>query len=550
MPRRRLLAILFAAMAIFFGTDLFVLAQDSSTQAAPAQPNGAALVVKGKRLITFYVPLDGLSPEERVERAAIVLRDLSQKSDFTIDELKSVDGTLGQDIIGGGMRIATITDDDAKFANSNPKIIANDFILKLKYAWIQKAAQASASAVAFGVACCIAGFLGLVLLIAVICKLAINVCELAEKLIGSRESGIKIQDAELISARALVDMVQAVVKLLQFAMICVLFSIYAIVALQLFPGTRPLADALIENAKVPLVTLGDSILVYLPNLFTLVMIALTTYGAIFICKFISNALRDGSIRFADFDPEWAEPTYKLARFTVIFFAMVCAFPYLPGWDTPAFKQLGLVVGILISFGSSSAISNIMAGVVLTYTNAFRVGHRVKVADQVGDVLEKNLVVTRLKTPKGEIISIPNAQILSGTITNYSSEALMGRLILHTTVTIGYDVPWRKVHEMLLSAGRKTAGVLSDPEPFVLQTSLDDFYVSYEINVFTDQAHNIPVVYSALHQNIQDAFFENAVEIMSPHFTSLRDGNTPSIPADKLPAGFVSPKFQVENSAQN
>ncbi len=550
MPLKRLAAILFAAIALMLGADLLALAQEAQTPPTATQPNGAALVIKGKRLITFYASLDGLSPEERVERAAIVLRDLSQRSDFNLDELKATDGTMGTDIVGGGERIATVTDDDAKYANSNPKIIANDFILKLRYAFIQKAAQTSASAVAFGIACCVAGFLGLVLLIALICKLAINVCELTERLIGKRESGIKIQDAELISARALVDMVQAVIKLLQFAMICVLFSIYAVVSLRLFPGTRPLADALIENAKVPLVSLGDSVLVYLPNLFTLIMIALTTYGVIFICKFISNALRDGSIRFADFDPEWAEPTYKLARFTVIFFALVCAFPYLPGWDTPAFKQLGLVVGILISFGSSSAISNIMAGVVLTYTNAFRVGHRVKVAEQVGDVLEKTLVVTRMRTPKGEIISIPNAQILSGTITNYSAEALMGRLILHSTITIGYDVPWRKVHAMLLAAGKKTEGVLPDPEPFVLQTSLDDFYVSYEINVFTDQAHNIPAVYSSLHQNIQDAFFENGVEIMSPHYTSLRDGNTPAVPAHNLPTDFVAPTFKVESISKS
>jgi len=267
----------------------------------------------------------------------------------------------------------------------------------------------------------------------------------------------------------------------------------------------------------------------------------------FIARFFFNAIRDGSIRMADFDPDWAEPSYKLARFILIFFALVCALPYLPGWDTPAFKQVGLLLGLLISLGSSSAISNMMAGIVLTYTNAFRLGDRVRVAEHIGDVLEKTLFVTRLKTPKGEIISIPNAPILAATITNYSAEGKQGKLILHKAVTIGYDIPWRKVEEALLSAARATTYVLAEPAPFVLQTSLDDFYVTYEINVYTDHPHEMLNIYSQLHANIQDAFFKNGLEIMSPHFTALRDGNKPAIPPEYLPADYAPPGFKILNS---
>ncbi|MBX9723254.1 MAG: mechanosensitive ion channel family protein, partial [Candidatus Obscuribacterales bacterium] len=304
-------------------------------------------------------------------------------------------------------------------------------------------------------------------------------------------------------------------------------------------------EALIDSASTPLTQAQDAILEYLPKLFTLIIIGLLSYGSMFIAKFFFNAMRDGTISLADFDPDWAMPTYKLARFTIFFFALVCALPYLPGWDTPAFKQLGLVVGVLISFGSSSAISNMMAGVVLTYTNAFRLGDRVRVADNIGDVIDKTLFVSKLKTPKGEIVSIPNAQILGSSITNYSAEGKRGMLILHTTVTIGYDVPWRQVHDALLKAAAATPNVLAEPVPFVLQSGLDDFYVKYDINVYTDQPQKMLDIYSQLHANIQDCFFKAGLEIMSPHYTSIRDGNRPAIPAEFLPADFVENSFKLK-----
>jgi small-conductance mechanosensitive channel len=519
-------------------------AQEPVSAAPDVETQSASLVFNQKRLVTFYGTLDGLTPDERVERTSIVLRKLLSEKDFDINSIRAVDGQSGTDIVASNQRIVTITERDAVSAQGNTRLVANDFILKLKYALVRKEASADPSLLAKGIAFCAIGFFIMVLLTAIVCRISIFANDRLRRLHDTTMQGLRIQKAELISADTLFDIGRGIIKLVQCSSIFVLLTTYILVALSFFPNTRPICDALIESARIPLSSLGDSILHYLPNLFTIVVIALLTYGTMFIARFFFCAVRDGSISFADFDPQWAEPTYKLVRFVLVFFGLVCALPYLPSWDSPAFKQLGLLVGVLISFGSSSAVSNVMAGVVLTYTNAFRVGDRVRLADSVGDVIEKTLFVTRLKTPKGEIVSIPNGPILAGSITNYSVEAETGKLILNKTVTIGYDAPWRKVHEALLSAARKTPDLLAEPEPFVLQRSLDDFYVTYEINAYTDHPHHMLETYSNLNANIQDSFFEAGLEIMSPHFTSLRDGNHPAIPDEYLGENYQAPGFKV------
>ena len=239
-----------------------------------------------------------------------------------------------------------------------------------------------------------------------------------------------------------------------------------------------------------------------------------------------------------------QPTYKIVRFMVLAFVLVVIWPFLPGTGSEAGKGVSLFLGALFTLGSSSAVANMVAGTVLTYTRAFRIGDRIQLGDTVGDVIEKTLLVTRVRTIKNVEITVPNALVLSGHIINYSAVAKKGGLILHTTVTIGYDAPWRKVHELLVAAARATENVLETPAPFVLQTSLDDFFVSYQLNAYTDQAAVMARTYSDLHQNIQEKFSGGGVEIMSPHYAALRDGNRTAIPTDHLPAGYAPPPFRV------
>jgi len=220
------------------------------------------------------------------------------------------------------------------------------------------------------------------------------------------------------------------------------------------------------------------------------------------------------------------------------------FPYLPGSESPAFRGVSIFLGVLFSLGSTAAVANVVAGVILTYMRAFRIGDRVKISDTIGDVIEKTLLVTRVRTIKNEDITVPNAMVLGSHIINYSSSAKDRGLILHTTVTIGYDAPWRKVHELLIAAAHSTEHILKEPSPFILQTALDDFYVSYELNAYTNRPEIMAGIYSSLHQNIQDRFNESGVEIMSPHYAAFRDGNQTTVPGGRTEKDSALPGLNI------
>jgi small-conductance mechanosensitive channel len=201
-------------------------------------------------------------------------------------------------------------------------------------------------------------------------------------------------------------------------------------------------------------------------------------------------------------------------------------------------------GVLVSVGSSGAVADVVSGIVLTYTRAFHMGDRVRIADAEGDVLEKTLFVTRVRTTKNVDITIPNALVMSNHIINFSAQARRGGLILHTTVTIGYDVLPARVCELLIAAARETESILDTPEPFVSQTALGDFYVHYELNAHTKDAKRMGITYSDLHRAILDKFNEAGVEIASPHLSSVRDGNQTQLPDDYLPKDYKPAAFRI------
>lgn len=233
------------------------------------------------------------------------------------------------------------------------------------------------------------------------------------------------------------------------------------------------------------------------------------------------------------------------RVLIIALTVVFAFPFIPGSSSPAFQGVTVFLGLLISLGSTSVIANIMAGIVLTYTHAFSIGDRVQIGATIGDVVDRSLLVTTVRTIKNEDVTIPNNVVLSGHIVNYTQESTQQGLILFTSVTIGYDTPWREVHKALITAAAATPGILETPEPFVLQTALNDFYVSYQVNAYTKEPEHMATIYSALHQNIQDKFNEAGLEILSPHYNQLRDGNRKAVPEEYLPKGYKTPGLRIE-----
>jgi small-conductance mechanosensitive channel len=314
----------------------------------------------------------------------------------------------------------------------------------------------------------------------------------------------------------------------------------------IFPETENLTSQLIQWVLTPVLKTLNAVIAFLPDLFTIIIIYLFFKYTIKGLKYFVTEISRGNIRVNGFHQDWATPTFNILKFVLYAFMLVIIWPYLPGSDSAAFQGVSVFLGILISLGSSSAITNMVAGLVITYMRPFKIGDRVKIGDHVGDVVEKTMLVTRIKTIKNEDITVPNSAVLSGSTINYSSNTrnLTDGLIVHTTITIGYDVPWKKLHEVLINAALKVDLIKNDPKPFVLQTSLDDFYVSYQINAYTKFATKQAVIYSELHQNIQDACNEAGIEILSPHYRAARDGNTTTIPSEYLPEDYVAPAFRI------
>ena len=335
-------------------------------------------------------------------------------------------------------------------------------------------------------------------------------------------------------------------RLIRLFLVLLAFDLYLTYVLGLFPWTRAVSYAMLGYVVTPVRTVARAFVGYLPNFLFVIFIALIIRGAIRLVKLFFAQVEEGKIVFKNFPAEWADPTYKIVRLLLIAFGLIVAFPYLPASDSAAFTGVSVFIGVLFSLSSSSAISNAIAGVVLTYTGAFRIGDRVKLGDAFGDIVEISMLATRVRTIKNEDITIPNSIVLGGAMTNYSRQAKEQGLILHTSVTIGYDAPWRTIHGLLIEAALATPNILETPRPFVWQTALNDFYVTYEINAYTANARDMIETYAVLHANIQDKFFAAGVEIMSPHYTSIRDGNTVQIPEAQRPPGYRTPPFRVEH----
>jgi small-conductance mechanosensitive channel len=283
------------------------------------------------------------------------------------------------------------------------------------------------------------------------------------------------------------------------------------------PWTRGLSHDIESFALAPLKVIGSGVLANIPSLVFLAVLLLTVRVSLRLVHLFFDAVGRGEVALGGFDRDWAQPTYKLVRVAIVAFALIVGYPYIPGSQSDAFKGISLFIGVLFSIGSSSAISNIIAGYMITYRRAFRVGDRIKVGEAFGEVVETRLQVTHLRSPKNEELIIPNSQILGTEVCNYSSLARASGLILHTEVAIGYETPWRQVEALLLAAAERTPGLSREPSPFVLEKQLGGFAVTYELNVYCHDAPWFDQLYAELHRHILDVFNEYGVQIMTPAY---------------------------------
>ena len=353
-----------------------------------------------------------------------------------------------------------------------------------------------------------------------------------------------VNKLEIFSAKQMKTFVLTGIRGLRWVIVILLWLAYLLILFAIFPTTRGIVITVLAYLFNAVKDGWEGLIKFIPNLLSLVVIAVFTHIIIRMSRYIFERLKTEEFKIQGFDPEWADTTADLVRILLIAFGVVIAFPYLPFADSPAFQGLSIFLGALLSLGSTSVIGNLMAGIVLIYTSAFNVGDRVKIAQTFGDVIEKTMLVTRVRTIKNVEVTIPNSMVLASHIINYTEEANEKGLILNTTITLSYDIPWRKVHEVLIEAALATPGVDPEPRPFVYQIALDDFYVHYEINAYTCQPEVMDDTYSFLHENIQDKCNEAGIEITSPHYHALRDGNTKAVPEEHLPKGYQAPGFKI------
>jgi small-conductance mechanosensitive channel len=516
---------------------------DTATQVSPA---GSPVVVGHDTLFYVHGNLGPFTPADRAAALARRIEELARDPLAKGADVRVVDTAGVTDIRLGTIVVMTVTERDATEMGVARIDAARQYAVRIQEAVRAGEAGASIKSIALGALWTLLATLVLLVIFRVFNWFFPLAYRTLERWRGTRIPSLRIQRLELLSANRLTDTLIAAAKVLRVVAVVFVLYVYLPLVLSFFPWTQNLSDRLFRYILDPAGNAWSAFVAYVPSLFAVVVIVVIFR---YVLKFIHvffQGIETGAISLPNFHRDWADPTYKIVRFLVIVFAAIVIYPYLPGSDTAAFKGISVFLGVLISFGSSSAIANVVAGVVMTYMRPFQLGDRVRIADTVGDIVEKTLLVTRVRTVKNVDVTIPNAMVLSSHIINFSSTAQDGGLILHTGVTIGYDVPWKQVHQLLSDAADRTEGLLEDPRPFVLQTSLDDFYVSYELNAYTETPNAMSRIYSDLHRHIQDTFNEAGVEIMSPHYAAQRDGNQTTVPADHLPKGYQAPAFRLLN----
>lgn len=510
----------------------------------PAQPAGAPVTFEETALFELYDHMGPFTPQDRAHAVSKRLTQLAKDSLTPIYPVTAVDRGTTSELVHGDMVVMTVTDLDAQPTAKKRQDLANEYAHIVQDALTRSRDQVTEHAFIVNVAWAAADTIVMLLLLVLFHKTFPTVYAKIESWKGTLIQSIKVQHVELLSAGQITAVLTAVIRAIRVAAVLVLLYIYLTTVLGIFPWTRGISAVLFGAVLKTFSTIGDAFATYIPNIVSIIIIAIVTRYIIKLIRLLFTGIERGAITLTEFNREWAQPTYKIVRFLVIVFAAIAIFPYIPGSQSEGFRGISVFLGLLLSLGSAVSISNVIAGVVLTYMHPFRLGDRVKVADTIGDVIETGLLVTRIRTIKNVDITIPNSLVLGNHLINFSSSAKELGLILHTTISIGYDVPWKKIHELLIEAARATTHILPEPSPFVFQTSLDDFYVTYEINAHTTQPNLMASIYAELHQHIQDRFNEAGIEIMSPHFTQVRDGNKSTIPDAYLPSDYHVPGLRI------
>ena len=513
MPDIRRIALLLFTLAT--GYQDRVTAQDSGAAQA-GEPAVAPVVLDGDTLFSVR-GISSFPAERRAGRIAEAIRQVAADRTLPASSLTVEETQLGTILTAGGKRVLALVDADAELEGVSRGVLAEAYRQRIAEAVTEYRRERDPSVLWRNAVRASLATLGLVVVLWLASRILRRLRGALDRRYRARISDVQFHSFEILRAEQLWHALHRAINVMAGVIGLVGLYVYLDYVLLLFPWTRTLGQNLFAILLRPLSTLGAGAVRYLPDLVFLAVLALFTRWLIKLVRLFFRRVADGTITMAGFDPDWALPTERILRLLLIAFALVIAYPYIPGSDSEAFKGISLMIGLVFSLGSSSVIGNLIAGQSLAFRRAFKVGDRVKIGEHVGEVAEIRLMSTFLRTPKNEQVVIPNSLILNGDVVNFSTLASQSGLILHTVVGIGYETPWRQVEAMLLEAAARTPGLLRDPKPFVLQKALANFAVDYEINAYCDNPRGIPLLYTELHRSILDVFNEYGVQIMTPAY---------------------------------
>ena len=504
-------------------------AQEAAPQAVEAEVATAPVDLDG--IVLFRVR--GVSSYPAAARASLIrtqLAAVASNESIPVDAIHTVDATGMTRIVAGTLPIMTIVDADATLEQVGRAELAIIHLARIQQAvTAYRAARTPAALRAATVAFVTATVILVVVVIGLVWFWR-RVDRLLRGDLEARIRSVEIQSFEVMRAERIWSALSGTFLAIRTLVFLGIVLVYVGYSLSLFPWSREVSQDMAGFALAPARIIGLGLVRNIPSLAFLLVLFVFVRVALRMIRLFFDAVDHRGVELKGFDPEWAQPTYKIVRVVVVAFALIVAFPYIPGSNTEAFRGVSIFIGVIFSLGSSSAISNIIAGYMLTYRRALKVGDRVKIGDAFGDVIETRLQVTHLRSLKNEEIIIPNSQILGSEVFNYSSLARTDGLILHTEVGIGYETPWRQVEAMLLESAARTEGIATEPPPYVLQKKLGDFAVTYEINGYCTNVQRMARLYTDLHRNILDVFNEYGVQIMTPAYEG--DPPEPKVVAQK------------------
>lgn len=494
---------------------------------------GIPVVADGDTLFYLFTKRGGYTPQQRAQMTGAAVEELGKRFNLRPDSVSIDHSDIVSDLMYGNKVLLSLTDQDALWEGVSRDSLAKErrenVVAKLHEMKAEHSIWRMVKRILYFVLVIVGQYLLFRLTNWLFRKLKARILRLKD----TKIKPVSIQGYELLDTQKQANLLVFLASVGRYILMALQLLFTVPLIFIIFPQTEGLAYRLLGYIWNPIQGIFVSIVDYIPKLFTIIVIWYAVKYLVRLVLYLAREVEAGRLKFNGFYPDWAMPTFHIIRFLLYAFMIAMIYPYLPGASSGVFQGISVFVGLIVSLGSSTVIGNIIAGLVITYMRPFKMGDRIKLNDTIGNIIEKTPLVTRIRTPKNEVVTVPNSFIMSSHTVNYSTSAREYGLIIHTEVSIGYDIPWRRVNPLLIEAALNTPGVVDDPRPFVLETSLSDWYPVYQINAYIKDANRMSQIYSDLYQNIQDKFNEAGIEIMSPHYMAVRDGNETTVPKDDL-----------------